>query len=158
MIERRINILLSMKREVICQGAVLSIQACLSETKDAYRHVMELLNEHEGVVYYEKEDDHSDDGFQQFFAEELFERLIACLCEVDDSNYAGEVIHDLKYLAAVCLQTKDMNGHYRCSNVSYVDFIKSLGYNYIDRECEHCRIETIFTDFKYCVVCGRRIR
>lgn len=155
--EHRLNVLLRMNRELICQGAKISLQASISEIERAHENVLNILNEETDVVYFPSEKDHSDDDYEQIFAGELLGRLLTYFKNVTDDTNARNIVHDLKYLASVIMQKRNADGDYCCSIMEYVDFLKELELNYVRQECDDCCIETVFTDYKYCMVCGRRL-
>lgn len=154
--ENRINFLLRLKRNISFEGAKISIDASLSELDDAYNNILGILKYEPDLCDVNIKEASLDNDYPQVFCKELVLRLIEYLKYVDEDELFKNIITDLKYLIAVILDSKNEDDEFVCAIVHYVEYLKSLGLSYDDQECVECGIDTVFDEYKHCLVCGKR--
>lgn len=156
-LESRRNRLLHLKRKMKFQGSQASIEVSISDIECAYKNVMQILKNEWNLSVTEKQNDDSDDNFEQVFASSLLEGIISIAKAVTAPKLIEAIISDMKYLAAVILGKKDENDEYVCSAVEYIGLLKKMKLTYESRECPECYVETAFREIPFCLNCGKRI-
>lgn len=151
--EHRLNRLLMLKRNLMFQGSKISLDSSISELDRAHENILSLLAE-ESISVYRCGTEYMDNDFEKEYAEELLKRILEVFKYTNDETIVKDIVWDLKYLTAVIMNKKNDKEEYICSASEYVSFLKRMGLKFYEKECEECRIETIFADYKYCVVCG----
>ena len=102
-IEKRLNILLSLKRRLKFQGSRLSVDASISEIERAHVNVMTLLSLEPDIPYQAQKPDDSDNDFEAVFCRELYERLWMVRMKNTEINQLDrdEIDQDLELLRAL---------------------------------------------------------
>ena len=99
-----------------------------------------------------------DDTFENNICLELINKLLLYLRNYVEKECAVEdIISDIKYLTAYKEHRVNNKGEYRCSENEYVNFLKSIIQNYSDKICKNCGTNIRFDEYKFCLVCGRKI-
>lgn len=161
LLENRVNRLLELKRKMISPAAVLSIQASSSEVEMAYQNVLELLAGKPDIVYSkELTEKQTEEDYMMRFAEALLERLLSYIKEnVFEEENAIPITQDLQVLAAIGMNAKNSDNEYICSKALYEKYLLEKGLKDNHRECESesCRADITFADYRFCLVCGKRV-
>lgn len=155
--EDRKNSLIFLKNRMRFYGSKMSIDATIDDLTDACQRINEIISK-EPDVCFPKQQMPPEDPFMRVYAKELSDNLLGFLHHVEDNLLIKDIIHDLKYLTAFILNKKNSLGDYSCSEIEYVKYLRSIGLKCELKECDNCCIDITFTDYRFCLCCGKRIR
>lgn len=155
--EGRKNDLIFLKNHLRFYGSKMSIDATINDLTDACRHINEIISK-EPDICFSKQQWVKKDAFINHYAKELIINLLNFLHHVEDNILIQDIIFDLKYLTAFILNKKNALGEFSCAETEYVKYLRDIGLKSELAECENCCIDTTFTDYRFCLCCGKRIR